>query len=105
MCGGDILVKNIKYIFKVCLIMIFIFSFILANIISDDAHCMDHCENEHCIKCIIIQVAHIVVNNILAIVVLINYGFLIYFFLSRIDKEKIYFIHTTLVNQKVQLNE
>ena len=99
------MVRNIKHILKISFIILFIFFLILANIISDDAHDLDHCENEHCIICAIIQIARIIVNNILAFIVLVDSGFLIYLFLSRINKEKLCFTHTTMINQKVQLNE
>lgn len=97
--------KNLLNVIKILMITIFIISLVLANVISHDSHDMEHCEDEHCLICIIIHAAQTIVNVSFAIVICEFIAFLIYFVLSRLHKNERIFVQESLVFQKVQMNE
>ena len=94
-----------KKIYKTTIIVLAITILLFSIIVSQDEHHLETCHEEHCVYCIIIHIAQNIINLSFAFVIAIMAGVLIYFFLSRLNKQKIIFVQLSLVFQKVQLNE
>lgn len=95
------ILKTIRLSIIVFAITILFFSII----VSQDEHHLETCHEDHCIWCSIIHIAQNIVNLAIAFLVAVVIGVLIYLFLSRLHKEQEIFMQSSLVFQKVQLNE
>lgn len=95
------ILKAIKILAIILIIALCIFSLF----VSQDKNHLDFCHNEHCAICAIIQNAQNIVNSVLAFIISTIIGVLIYFFLSRLHKKQCFFVKSSLVFQKIQLNE
>ncbi len=96
---------NLRYIIKVFFVLSLIVSLILTSLVSCDAHEVSCCKDEECTTCAMIQLAQVVVNNILGYILIVFISFSLYFFLVRICYDIKYSYKFTMVAQKVQLNE
>ena len=97
--------KKIIRIIKITAVVLMITTLICSLIVSQDEHHLEACHEDHCIYCAIIHIAQNIISLSIAFVVAVLIGILIYFFLSRIHKEQKIFLQSSLVFQKVQLNE
>ena len=97
--------KNTLKAFKIAMIVFIIAALILSIIVSQDEHHLETCHEEHCIWCNIIHISQNIINLAIAFIIAVVIGVLIYLFLSRLHKEQIIFVQSSLVFQKVQLNE
>ena len=87
-------------IVSICIALVF------SIIISQDEHHLETCHEDNCKICNMIHIAQIIINISFGIIILcLAIGFLIYFILSRLHKNIIIFVQSSLVFQKVQLNE
>lgn len=89
-----------KALILTCIICLFIMSYV-----SQDEYHLDNCHEENCRVCIMIQIAKVIMNNILAIIIITIATFLIYYILAKIKEVKIFNFNDTLIYRKVQLNE
>ena len=96
--------KIIKEI-KTAIIVFIIVALVVALIVSQDEHHIEECHEDHCVICNIIHLAQNIISISIALIIAVIIGVLIYYFLSRVHKEKIILIKSSLVFQKVQLNE
>ena len=97
--------KNILKAIKIIAIVFCVASLIFSFVVSRDKHHLDTCTNEHCALCNIIHIAQNIISLSVAFVIYVIIGFLIYFFLARLYEEKNSLVQSSLVFQKVQLNE
>ncbi|MBR3325225.1 MAG: hypothetical protein IKG14_04185 [Clostridia bacterium] len=97
--------KKILKAIKIAVIIFIIATLVFSLIVSQDEHHLETCHEDHCIYCAIIHIAQNIISLSIAFVVAVVIGVLIYFFLSRLNKEQIVFVQSSLVFQKVQLNE
>ena len=97
--------KKILKAIKMAFIVFIIATLVCSLIVSQDEHHLETCHEEHCVYCAIIHIAQNIISLSIAFVVAIVIGVLIYFFLSRLHKEQEIFVQSSLVFQKVQLNE
>ncbi|MBR3325100.1 MAG: hypothetical protein IKG14_03535 [Clostridia bacterium] len=97
--------KRTLKIIKIAIVIFVIVTLIGSLIVLQDTHHLETCYEQHCIYCRLIHIAQNIINIVFALVVILKLGFLIYFFLSRIEKEIVAFVHLSLVFQKVQFNE
>ncbi len=97
--------KKILKVIKIAVVVFIIATLVCSLIVSQDEHHLETCHEDHCIYCAIIHFAQNIINLSIAFVVAIVIGVLIYFFLSRLHKEQEIFVQSSLVFQKVQLNE
>lgn len=97
--------KKILKAIKMAVIVFIIATLVCSIIVSQDEHHLETCHEEHCVYCAIIHIAQNIISLSIAFVVAIVIGVLIYFFLSRLHKEQEIFVQSSLVFQKVQLNE
>lgn len=97
--------KKILKSIKIAVIIFIIVTLVFSIIVSQDEHHLETCHEDHCIWCSIIHIAQNIIGLSTAFVVAVVIGILIYFFLSRLHKEQIVFVQSSLVFQKVQLNE
>ena len=97
--------KQIINTIKITTVFLIIATIMFSIIVSQDAHHVETCHEEHCTWCCIIHIAQRVINLAIAFVIAILVGVLIYFFLSRLYKEQKCFKSRSLVFQKVQFNE
>ena len=56
---------NLRYIIKFLFVLALIVSLVLASFVSNDAHDIGCCDDDECVICAMIQLAQVVVNNIL----------------------------------------
>ena len=96
--------KILKFI-KTIIIVLFIATLILSMVVSQDRHHLETCHKDHCSICTIIHIAQNIINLSIAFIICIVLGFLVHFFLSRLHKEQTFFVQSSLVFQKVQMNE
>lgn len=89
-----------KAIIIICIICLFVMSFI-----SQNQYHLDNCHEEDCEVCTIIQMAKMVMNNLLGVIVIVLEIFTLYYVLSRIKKCDVITIRESLLFRKVQLNE
>ena len=97
--------KKILKAIKIVVVVLMVVTLVFSLIVSQDAHHLETCHEDHCTWCSIIHIAQNIISLSIAFVVAIVIGVLIYFFLSRLHKEKEIFVQSSLVFQKVQLNE
>ena len=97
--------KKILKAVKIAVVVLMVATLIFSLIVSQDEHHLETCHEEHCVYCAIIHIAQNIISLSIAFVVAIVIGVLIYFFLSRLHKEQEIFVQSSLVFQKVQLNE
>ena len=97
--------KKILKAIKIAVVVFIIATLVCSLIVSQDEHHLETCHENHCIYCAIIHIAQNIISLSIAFVVAIVIGVLIYFFLSRLHKEQVIFVQSSLVFQKVQLNE
>lgn len=97
--------KKMLKVIKIAVIVFIITTLVCSLIVSQDEHHLETCHEEHCVYCAIIHIAQNIISLSIAFVVAIVIGVLIYFFLSRLHKEQVIFVQSSLVFQKVQLNE
>ena len=90
---------------KKVLILVCIICLIIMLYVSQNDYHIDNCHEEECGICIMIQMAKVIINNILAIIIIKTITFLMYYILSKIKKYKILYFNNTLIFRKVQLNE
>lgn len=93
--------KISKIIIALCITTILVVSLVVSQ---DECH-LEACEDEHCIYCMIIQIAQNLIRLSTIIINIVMIGVLIYLFLSKLRKENKVFVLVSLVFQKVQLNE
>lgn len=97
--------KKILKAIKIAVVVFIIATLVCSLIVSQDEHHLETCHEDHCFYCAIIHIAQNIISLSIAFVVAIVIGVLIYFFLSRLHKEQVIFVQSSLVFQKVQLNE
>ena len=97
--------KKILKIIKITIIILMVTTVVFSLIVSQDEHHLEICNEDHCIYCEIIHMAQSIINLSIAFIVAVVIGVLIYFFLLRLHKKQIVFVQSSLVFQKVQLNE
>lgn len=97
--------KKILKAIKIAVVVLMAATLVFSLIVSQDEHHLETCHEDHCIYCAIIHIAQNIINLSIAFVVAMVIGVLIYFFLSRLHKEQEIFVQSSLVFQKVQLNE
>lgn len=97
--------KKILKVIKIALVVFIAATLTFSLIVSQDEHHMETCHEDHCIYCAIIHIAQNIINISIAIVIAVVIGVLIYYFLSKLHKKQIVFVQSSLVFQKVQLNE
>lgn len=97
--------KKILKVIKIAVIVFIIATLVCSLIVSQDEHHLETCHEDHCIWCSIIHIAQNIINLAIAFLVAVVIGVLIYLFLSRLHKEQEIFMQSSLVFQKVQLNE
>ena len=97
--------KKLFKIIKIIMVILFAMSLILSSIVSQNSYHIETCEEEHCEICSIIHISKIITILTVTIFLCVFVGVLIYFFLSRLHKDKEKFMQQSLVFQKVQLNE
>lgn len=97
--------KKIIKAIKISIIVFIIATLVFSLIVSQDEHHLETCHEDHCIYCAIIHIAQNIISLSIAFIVAVVIGVLIYFFLSRLHKEQVVFVLSSLVFQKVQLNE
>lgn len=97
--------KNILKAIKITIVFFIIATLVFSLIVSQDEHHLETCHDEHCIYCATIHIVQNIITLSIAFIVAIVIGVLIYFFLSRLQKEQEVFVSSSLVFQKVQLNE
>ena len=97
-------IKILKAI-KIAVIIFIIATLVFSLIVSQDEHHLETCHEDHCIYCAIIHFSQNIISLSIAFAVTVVIGALIYFFLSRLHKEQEIFVQSSLVFQKVQLNE
>ena len=90
---------------KLMIVFLMIAILLMALIVSQDEHHIDNCSDDNCAYCTIINIARNIMILSISFVIAIITGVLIYFFLSRLNKEINIIIKKSLVFQKVQLNE
>ena len=89
-----------KAVIITCIICLLIMSFI-----SQNQYHIDNCNEEDCEICIIIQMAKMMMNNLLGTIIIILEIFALYYVLSRIKKCEVIIRNKSLLFRKVQLNE
>lgn len=92
-------------ILKLVVIIFCVTAIICAFIVSQDKCHLETCHDEHCVICAMIQVAQNIVNLSIAIVLIVMIGVFIYYFLSRLHKDRKVFEVISLIFLKVQFNE
>lgn len=97
--------KKMLEAIKITVIIFVITNLIFSIIVSQDEHHIKTCQDEHCTYCTIIQISQNILDLSIAFIIKITIGFLVYFFLSRLCKKHFVFAQSSLVFQKVQLNE
>lgn len=97
--------KKILKIIKISMIIYIVAILMFSIIVSQNQHHLEICQKEHCSICAIIYFAQTIISLSIAFVTVAMVGVLIYFFLSRLHKEKRVFVQLSLVSQKIQLNE
>lgn len=97
--------KKILKTIKITVIVIFIAILVFSLIVSQGEYHLETCHEDHCVYCAIIHIAQNIINLSIAFIIAVVIGVLIYFFLSRLHKEQTIFVQSSLVFQKVQLNE
>ncbi len=97
--------KKILKTFKKSIIVFIVITLVFSLIVSQDEHHLETCNEDHCIHCIIIHITQNIINITTSFIMAVVIGALIYFFLSRLHKEQFIFVQSSLVFQKVQLNE
>lgn len=97
--------KNVLKTIKVIIIVFIVATLIFSIVVSQDEHHLEKCHKDECIYCAIIHIAQNIMILSISVVIDIMLGILIYYFLSRLCKEKEFYEQFSLVFQKVQLNE
>ena len=97
--------KKILKAIKIAVVVLMVATLIFSLIVSQDERHLETCHEDHCIYCVIIHIAQNIISLSIAFIVAVVIGVLIYFFLSRLHKEQVVFVQSSLVFQKVQLNE
>lgn len=97
--------KKILKVIKIAVVVLMAATLVFSLIVSQDEHHLETCHEDHCIYCAIIHIAQNIINLSIAFVVAVVIGVLIFFFLSRLHKEQVVFVQSSLVFQNVQLNE
>jgi len=97
--------KKVYKVLRTILVAIIIISLVLSFIVSLDHHHLETCEKEHCSVCQIIIMAQNIVNMTVAVFIFVYASFLIFFCLARMHEAIISETRTSLIFQKVQLNE
>ena len=95
------ILKSIKIAFVVLMAVTLVFSLI----VSQDEHHLETCHEDHCIWCSIIHITQNIISLVISFIIAVVIGVLIYFFLSRLHREQEILVQSSLVYQKVQLNE
>ena len=95
--------RSLKII-KITIITVIVISLIMSGIVSSNSNHLNTCCEKHCSICCIIEVAQAIISMIFAVFVCTTASFLVYFFLSRLHKKQFIFVQSSLVFQKVQLN-
>ncbi len=89
-----------------CIVIVFIItSFLCSIIVSLDEHHIETCHDDNCGYCQIIHIAQCIIMFSTGYIMVISLKILIQIYLARLHKEKIIFVQSSLVFQKVQLNE
>ncbi len=94
-----------KKIIKNALIVFTIFILMVSTVIAQDEHHLETCHDDYCIYCLIIHIAQNIINLSIVFILAINLGFLMYAYLSKLQKENRIYLQLSLIFQKVQLNE
>lgn len=97
--------KKIIKLLKIAMVICIIIALVFALFISQNNHHLDVCQKDNCVLCTIIHIAQTIINISFAFIIVMMVGFLIFSFLSRLRNEKEVFVQSSLVFQKVQLNE
>lgn len=97
--------KKIIKIAKIFIILSIIVSLLIYSFIANDCHHLTKCHEQHCRYCALILIAQTVVITMLTICVYMIIGYLIFFTLSIIYKNKIIILSKSLLFQAVQFNE
>lgn len=98
--------KNVLKVIKIFVISFICASLIFSIIVSQAEHHLETCHEDNCAICHIIHIAKTIISISFAYIILYVFvGFLIYYILSRLHKENFVFVQSSLIFQKVQLNE
>ncbi len=97
--------KTLLKTIKISIIVFIVATFIFSIIVSQDAHHLETCHEDHCLYCAIIHIGQNFISLFITFVIAVIVGILINYFLSRLHKEQVKFVQSSLVFQKVQLNE
>ena len=97
--------KIIHKVIKIAIIAFIAATLVFSLIVSQDEHHLETCHEDYCIYCTIIHIAQNLINLYIVFAAIVVIGVLIHFFLSRLHKESKIFVKSSLVFQKVQLNE
>lgn len=97
--------KKIFKLIRIAIVIIMTASLVFSIIVSQDEHHLEVCHEEHCVLCFIIHIAQNIISLSVVFIIAGLIGVLIYFFLSRLQKQLDVFVLFSLVFQKVQLNE
>ena len=97
--------KKILKKIKILLIVFIIISLFFSFIVSQNTYHLKICHEKYCPICAIIYIAQTIISLSTVFIIYTFVGFLIYFLLSRLYKEQTFFMQSSLVFQKVQLNE
>lgn len=97
--------RNFIKIMKIIAVFSIVFMIVFSLVVSQDQYHLDNCHDDHCIVCSIIHIAQNIVNIVVSFGLVVMIGVLIYFYLSRLQKDNKVYLLVSLVFQKVQLNE
>lgn len=97
--------KKILKAIKIAFVIYIIATLVFSLIVSQNNHHLEICHQEHCFTCTLIHFAQTIISLSIVFVLSSMIGVLIYFFLSRLHKEEVIFVQSSLVFQKVQFNE
>ena len=97
--------KKLIKILKIAIVVFIIITILFSFVVSQNEHHFEVCHNDHCVVCDIIHLAKNIISISSIMIISIVIGFLIYFFLSRLQKNQTIIVLISLVFQKVRLNE
>lgn len=97
--------KDFLKLIKFAIIIFTIMAFLFSIIVSLDEHHIESCHDEHCEYCKIIHIAQSIIILSFGYIMAIFIKILIQIYLARLHKEELTFMQSSLVFQKVQLNE
>lgn len=98
-------IKKFLKTIKLFIIVFIISSLIISLFISQYEQHLTTCHDERCFYCLIIYIAQNIINLAATFIIYVILVILIHYLFLRLHKDKIIFLKSSLVFQKVQLNE